>query len=373
MSILKAQDEILPFSTQGHITTEICFQTWKSSNNVPLNQFSMPISLVVPLGKQFYFSLTNTPAYSWWYDDFKIGGISDSWFQGIYIFEGEKVMINLGFGMPTGNTRLDTLEYKVIQDLSRNIFRYKLPYYGQGLTVKGGIACAYPLFDGLVVGFGAQYKFHDAYFPLSFTYGGDGAGFEETWEMEFRPGDEVLGHVGLDWKLGDDFKIMLDGCYTYYWADKLQNDLGEYNTIYSSGDKITLNLGLFYRFDEKFIWSHFIYRQKGKDERLQGTFIEEEEYNSNGNQFEFDILYKALEFENGSFYVKGEARYFAENDVGIGKEMVFGGGPGLNINISNNLLTMINFRYLLGSAWIPDHRTLNGMYLSAGVKYLFNY
>ena len=47
--------------------------------------------------------------------------------------------------------------------------------------------------------------------------------------------------------MGKNLKFMVDGIFTYYYEDKQDS------VSYESGDKLALNLGVYYRFDSKYI------------------------------------------------------------------------------------------------------------------------
>jgi len=361
-----AQEEILTIPRRGYFATGFSFQMWKREGAyLSLNQMAFPVTLLLPVGNRFYLTISHTPGVSWRFEEQNIYGLSDTWIQGTGVFLGKKLMINLGIGLPTGKTRLDSTQFELTKQLSKNFYRFRLPQYGQGMGVKGGMAVAFPVKEGIVVGLGGQYIYRTAYHPVKYEYGRDLGLDAEPWDKEYRSGDEVSGHLGVDFQIGENMKVMLDGMYTYYWRDLLEG-----TEIYGSGDKLSLNLGFFYRFNEKYLWSHFVYRHRGKNELLQGLSFREEEENSNGYQLEMDVVLKILEYQSGEVFLLGDGRLYGKNEKGTGDGMVFGGGLGLNFKISEGSVLEIQFKYILGSRRLIEKRREEGLETFAGLKFV---
>ena len=126
--------------------------------NDPVSQAAFPFVLLYPIGDRFSLTVTHTPAVSWWYEGSRLYGLSDTWMQGTLTFWDEKAMLNLGLGVPTGKTRLNRTEYEMtFRFLSRNIFGYHVPAYGQGLSGKVGLGFAFPISESFILGLGGQY------------------------------------------------------------------------------------------------------------------------------------------------------------------------------------------------------------------------
>ena len=108
------QEEVLPIVRNTIISTGIDFQVWRIESSVsPITQVSFPVTIVMPLKPDFNLSISHTPSVSWWYTGSKLSGLSDTWVQGAYVFLDDKIMVDLGFGLPTGKTRLTNIEYEL--------------------------------------------------------------------------------------------------------------------------------------------------------------------------------------------------------------------------------------------------------------------
>jgi len=367
ISAAHAQDEILQTQRMGYLQIGSYFQGWKIEGQiVPINQISVPLVLALPLGTNMHLILTHKPAYTWWEDQIKISGPSDTWVQMNYMLVRNAVLVNLGVGVPTGKTRLNNDQLLMTQLLSKNIFRFSLPVYGQGLCLKGGIAGAYPISDRVILGMGAQYIKKGSYYPVDYTYTylvGNEL-YSETYSPEYQAGDEISGQVGLDIAVSQDVKVMVDLMMTHYGRDMLDGV-----ETYGSGQKLMVEGGVFYRFpDEKYIWGHILYRRKGKSEIRQGLDFESEEYNSSGNQFDVDIHADLTSAENAKFALLFNGRFYGENEYGVGKANIAGAGVGMHYEASPTTDFDFHLKYLTGST---DDRSIEGMEIYMAIKFEF--
>ncbi|MCJ7812742.1 hypothetical protein MUP95_05410, partial [bacterium] len=144
----------MPETYWGIVSSGVGLQMWNLEYSaVPITQLSVPIMIILPVGNQFNLTISHTPAFSK-FGGSEIGGFSDTWIQGTYMFWHEKMVINAGLGAPTGKTRLkgapedaeylSNNEFGLSKWLSLNIFRFQLPVYGQGLCGLAGITLAIP-------------------------------------------------------------------------------------------------------------------------------------------------------------------------------------------------------------------------------------
>ena len=141
-----AQEEIFPIPRRAYVNMGISFQMWQREKaGLPVDQLALPISILIPLGRNLDLSISHTPAFSKQYKNQTIYGLSDTWVQGDYVFWNDKAMLNLGVGLPTGKTRLDSSQFELSKQLSKNIYQFQLPIYGQGFSGMIGLAMAFPV------------------------------------------------------------------------------------------------------------------------------------------------------------------------------------------------------------------------------------
>jgi len=365
-----SQDEIITNPYRGYVSIGGNITTWKIGEGWAntITQLTVSIQAVFPVGSHFHFAIVHSPAITWGYvEEERITGLSDTWIKGNYVFWNNRAVLNVGLGLPTGKTRLDENQYKISKDnLIRNVFQYPLPVYGQGFSGRIGLLTAHPVRDGLVVGIGLQYHLRSAYHPVNYEYSYDApAGPEvKTWDVAYRPGDELAANIGVDIKIKDNMKIMLDGIYTHYWRDLLDG-----REIYGSGNKLNLNIGFYWEFDRQYLYSHFLYRRRGKNELLQGLSIQQEQQPVSGDQYEFNMIWQAMRFPNGAFGFTGETRYYPKNELNTGPDMVI--GLGIKTFYRFGLKTKIdfNFKVVFGKIRFEEVRSITGLVSSLGIKY----
>jgi hypothetical protein len=359
----------VPFQKSMHspyVRFGTTFQMWKLDGYLdPLTQISLPSAINIPLGNNFNLNISNTPAFSWWQpatEVLRLDGLSDTWIKGNVLLWDEHILLHAGMGIPSGRTRLDSMEYELVsQGTSRNIYRLNLPIYGQGLTLRGGAAMALPINDKLVIGFGAQYLYRAPYYPLQYTYtytGRDGTLFEgDLWDESYNPGNEIAAHIGLDLQVGDNLKLMFDGIYTHYGKDVLNDS----TQVFGSGDKLAFHFGFYYPLETNYIWGLLTFRQRGKNEILQGGSLSLENVNSNGFQVELDLIGKLYEFTNGGFLVLLDGRYFEKDEYDLREDWTVGGGVGVNYIITPTIQIDLTFKAYYGMMNWERRRSLIGL------------
>jgi len=348
------QEEILSDPRKGNFTVGASFQMWRiQPYQETIDETAVPMSFMLPIGNRFNLSVSHTPAVVKWRENQSISGLSDTWVQGIYTFWDDKLFLNLGVAIPTGKTQLDSVQLDLTQELSRNIYKYRLPVFGQGLSVKGGFAFAYPIQEGLVLGLGAQYIYKGSYHPLQYEYG-----FSEPWDEEFDPGNEISFNVGLDIELAENMKLMLDGMYSYYGKD-----LWAGSEIFGSGQRITLSSGYYYRFnrDTQYLWAHLVYRQFGKMEREQDLVLVREEKNSNGFQLELNVDCRIFPYYKGGISVLADARINGKDEMHQYSANCYGGGLGAQYEVTYGTRILFHIKYLFGYIKRDASRRIEGL------------
>jgi len=356
--IILGQDEIVPDPRRGNLTIGASLQMWRMEPHYnTIDETAAPISLLLPLGDRFNLSVSHTAAVVKWEKDMSLSGLSDTWVQGTYTFFDDKIFLNLGVALPTGKTRIDSVQLILSQQISKNIFKYQLPAFGQGLSVKGGFGFAYPVQEGLVLGFGAQYIYKGAYHPLEYTYG-SAVGINKIWDEEFDAGDEFSVHAGMDIKIAENMKLMIDGMYSHFGKD-----LWAGSEIFSAGNRVTISSGLFYRFnrDTQYLWAQLRYRQYGRVSREQDLVLVREEKNSNGYQIEFNADCKIFPYYRGGLSVLADVRFNGKDEMYQYSANCYGGGLGAQYEIIYGTKILFHVKYLFGYINRGASRRIEGL------------
>jgi hypothetical protein len=341
--------------SRGYFYSGLTYQRWTMEGvESPLGQTAAPLAVVLPLSKQAAVHFSNVPAWAK-FGDAKLSGLSDTWIKATYVFPGERFMIHFGVGAPTGKTGLKTEELFLSQILSENVFQFRLPLYGQGLNIKLGAAVALPLNEKTVLGFGIHGIIKKAYHPV------------EDDQIEFNPGGEISLFTGLDLKLGPKSKWTIDADYTHYGRDAVNGE-----QVYGSGAKVSAHSRLTAAVGKTLLNLSVAFRQKGKNETWSGISLESESKNSNGNQFEMDAEWQVVRRAAGSFSLLGSGRWYSDNQYGMGKASVTGGGAGLTLRLSPRASFFTAVKALSGKLRGADESTpVRGLDAGAGLTIEF--
>jgi hypothetical protein len=130
-----------------------------------------------------------------------------------------------------------------------------------------------------------------------------------------------------------------------------------------------LNLGIFYRFGQDYLFLEVIHRLKGKNEMMQGYTIRQDDKNMNGSQTELNLYAKVLAFTDGGLYLLGDGRFYQKNEAGFDGAMVYGAGIGANTKLPEGFRIDFNIKYLIGNLEDEVKREVEGMEINLGLQF----
>jgi hypothetical protein len=364
--LLQAQEELMPVTPMGYIQTGSTIQIWRQELLLtePIIQISLPVHLTLPVTSRFNVNLDFAYGRADW--DFRhLAGSSDAYIQGNYMLMDNRIVLLAGLGTPIGKTRLNYEEYQLSTYLSLNLFRFRMPTYGQGFHGKVGVIGAIPVSDRIVLGGGVTYLYRRGFEPIydtNWAYQGN------TASGRFDPGNEFNIHTGADFGLGENSKIMIDGQVTFYQKDKYAGQ-----TMFRSGTKITINSGYFYRYDDKYLWMLLNVRTKNRNSALQALQFREEMVNTNRPEFDFNLVWKSFGFVGGSVQVLVDGRFYGENEAGLAWGQVLGGGFGADYRISYSTLLEFYIKYLVGQRMSQTKEKWNIEGMDAAITFRYEF
>jgi len=230
--------------------------------DVAISQFSVPLSVLIPLGNSVGIGLQTSPAAAGGDALESLGGLSDARLALSYYARmgTSSIVASVTANLPSGRKGLTSAEFATSVLLSQNFYEFRVPTLGQGLNLAPGLTWATPLSDDVVLGLGAAYHFRGGFEPLE-----DG--------VQYDPGDEILITGGLDAGLSEAWTVSGDLSFTYYGTDTV-GDVERYR----SGSKVATTLQLARRSNQNELRLLARYRTRARGEvPLAGDFVTEEE------------------------------------------------------------------------------------------------
>ncbi|MCK5739346.1 hypothetical protein KAH55_09195 [bacterium] len=343
-------------TTRPTLQTRLYFQNYRMGDvDASLNQVSMPLILSWPIRSDVNVQMRMTPG-STFFDDESLAGLSDLYVNANYLFWEQRIMAGVGVGVPTGTSKLDQTGFQIARLISNNAFRFQLPTYGQGMSVNGGLAMAYPVSDVAIVGAGLNYIFRNKYEPVAESHD------------DYNPGDLAGANMGIDFLLTEQSKFFMDLLFTYYFPDYIAGQ-----EVFEAGTKFNFEMGYFFNSDVWTVLVNGVFRQRGKNDIWNGASLTQEIKNSNGPQFELGGTgrYQATERLAGLGFL--ELRAFGKNEYDSGAATIVGLGGGVDYAPNRQLTLDFSVKLYFGqmSGGEDDTQSVNGFELTTGCIYQF--
>jgi hypothetical protein len=312
----------------------VVFQNWKIDGvDDRIAEGSLPIFINLPVRENMSLQILHSPAISR-FGESELSGLSDTWLRGSYVFPNNRLMLSAGLGIPTGKTELTAEEAALSSIMSQNVFRFRTPVFGQGLTASAGFMYAFPLSDQFTMGSGLNFVFKNKY------------KITEEMQNDFNPGEQMGVTVGGSYRFNSGLSIDLDFLYTYFMADEVDD-----TEIFKAGNKYGLKGGLRYEGVRTMFLAVGRMRYSDKNDIWDGSALITEEKNSSLFQMELDAIYRIKFSPLYSLDLLFEGRSYIENEYLLGQADIFGAGLGNNIQLTENWGVNLGFKIFLGDAY----------------------
>lgn len=214
-----------------------------------ITQWSAPLVAVVPFAERWQVSVRGSGASTGGENLQTLSGLSDVRAALSYsrpVGEGS-VVVNASVNAPTGKEELTQGEFNTARLVSRNVYRFRVPSFGQGLGAGTGVTWAVPVSESVVLGLGGTFRYHGPYTPT--------AGQQE----EYDPGEEGRVTGGIDVRVGPASAVSADVTLYLYSTDtvggverfKAGNQLSGRVRFLREGDEYTVRILAQYRSQEK--------------------------------------------------------------------------------------------------------------------------
>lgn len=236
-AILPAQGQQAPLTMGSEeepvrIAIEPLYQQY-SSGEVSLRQRSLRLSLSAPLTDRLSMFALGQAASATGDNLDRVRGLDDPRVGLRYTrrFGETSLQVATTAGVPTGTDQLRPDAFDTAAELSEDLFSFRVPSFGQGLSVSPRLSLAVPLGESVALGLGGSYQYQGGYEPVANMTG------------EYTPGDAWTVTGGLDIRLSPTTALSGDISYTRYATDTV----GDRNR-FEAGDRLAATLQFLDRF-----------------------------------------------------------------------------------------------------------------------------
>jgi len=347
------------FRGAAGITTGAVQQSYTLNKYGTVAQQSAPLSIAIPLANRMLFTIASSAGMSK-ADTSKLQGIADTRVSLSYALPGDKFWMTIGASLPTGKTKLTSSELETSTKISQTALGLRIPIFGQGLNVNGGVAYASALTRRLVFGLGLSYAYRGNYEPIN------------TTTISYDPGEEISVNVGIDFiTYSKVARLSVDLSTAYSFEDRL-ND----KKIFHAGPR-AIFLGVYSLKTGTFthqLTARVRYRQ-------QNTYITDSvstTYDA-GVQVEgqYSLTHQLNEWLVAS--AVGEVKYYTPDQLLISGQLVESGnaeigsvGGDLLFLVSDVVSPTLGVRYAIGNITIDDiSYELTGFEVNIGLRVSF--
>ncbi|MBL0938784.1 MAG: hypothetical protein IBJ03_07805 [Gemmatimonadaceae bacterium] len=190
-----------------------------------IEQFSVPVSLALPLGTAWTVDLQSAFSYARLTYEPKIGGAGQQTTSTLYgptdvrvratgrLFN-DAVTLTAGGNIPTGKTELTSSNLTVLRAIAAPALGLGTPPVGAGPSGTVGLVLAQQIL-GWAVAVGGSYEMRGTYQPIAAITAGSPS-------TDFQPGNVIRGSLGLDRLIGGH-RVSLTGAIDIFSDDELRN------------------------------------------------------------------------------------------------------------------------------------------------------
>ncbi len=323
------------------VSTGPHFDWWESDTDDKGTQFYAPLQISAQSGE---FSFNMLTAYAYTTLDLKneesrsLTNLIDTKMNFSYEFVGKlpvDVLVGLDLNLPTGKTRLETLECNRMLDPDL----VSIHNYGEGFNLNPTVIAAKTWKD-FSAGVGIGYVFRGEY------------DYSEEF-MDYDPGDifnvtaEVVYYISEAWKTS----LYLE--YGTISEDQLKDE--EY---YKEGDYYLFDFFLYHtrkQWDATFNLSA-LFRGKSEFQDLNTGSLSEEDRDGYGDEYEFTVTYQYFLSDLTTLKTQGQILWITDNDYSSDHPLFWGERKkySLGLGVVRKLTQSIDCELFLRGYYMTD-------------------
>jgi hypothetical protein len=202
------------------------------------SQWSLPLVVVAPLGRQMSLDITTHFAHSEVVDSagtaLSVSGLTDTQLRLLYTVGRDRAVASLSVNLPTGKRSFSAAQFGVSSSMSSNFLSFPVSNLGTSFGVTGGLAYAVPA-GRWNVGFAGSVRFQGNYEPVH----------DSSFTLSYNPGLEGRLRVGADRLIGSRARLLLGLTYSTFSTDQFSGG-AVVNGFFNPGGRIIGELGYAY-------------------------------------------------------------------------------------------------------------------------------
>lgn len=338
------------FFRYNDVQTGFSAETW-SYGEERISEYVIPLTVIVPISQKFTLYAATNSAYANLTSASKnLYGVTDTRISGSYVTMDNHLLVTGGVTIPTGKLQLDPGQNMVASALAEYPLNFRVPSFGQGLTVNFSGVYAFQA-GNYILGAGAAFVYMDGFK----IYSGS--------DLKYKPGPQISINAGAETnaKSRGDTKFTVDVTYTLYGTDKLGG-----SPYLKSGSKLLIDARALFAFNKTDIMIYARERTKGKNENAGVP----EDFNSNGNKIEAGGI--SFTPTSDKFGFKGviDLKYYSPNQKEMDGAMIGGLGAGFSYSPTRSFTFDLLIKYSIGNLKNKGETTnITGMELNGGLKF----
>lgn len=235
------------------------------------SQWSLPLVVVAPLGRQMSLDLTTRLAHSQITDsagthaDFT--GLTDTQLRLLYTVGRDRAVASVSVNLPTGKNSFPLTQFGLPTSVGSNFLSFPVGNLGTSFGITGGMAYAVAA-GAWHIGLAGSVRYQSSYRPLS----------DSNAALSYDPGLESRLRIGADRLTGQRGRLLLGFTYSSFSTDQFSGGLGRFNP----GSRFIGDLGYAYTWGRTTLtlstWD--FYRLAGKDSAGSATETDENIFNT---------------------------------------------------------------------------------------------
>ena len=228
------------------------------------SQWSIPVVLVTPLGRQVSVDLTTHYAHTEMESNGTVSysGFTDTQLRLLYTIGQQRAVASLLLNLPTGKHSFTQAQFPVSTSISSNYLSFPVNNLGSGFGVTTGLAYAVPA-GSWNIGLAGSVRYQASYHPFT----GD--------TFNYNPGLEGRFRFGADRLVGERGRFMFGETFSTFSTDQFSGTSAFVSNWYNPGARFITDAGYAYSWGRTSLtlsaWDYYRLAGNSRDTSLTDT------------------------------------------------------------------------------------------------------